>query len=320
MPAAGSITTIAEVTTPLLSTTPIELVGPLRTPAQMLGDQSYDGHKSVHDSDAAAKLGLAGAPIEGPTHFSQFEPFGAALWGDRWFTHGCISSHFLNMVVEGEEVRAGLTLAGPGATSARISAAKGNGMPVLSGTASVGPDHGDTELSVRVAAAAAQPPAALHILDQLSVGQRGAAEETVRMGFDDRMGNLYPFTLREKLATITESMRYHQPDATTPWGGPVVPLEMLSVMSGSVSAGSGFRVRQPSMGLFIDLEVRLLDGPVLVDQPYRLVREIVALGASRRTESYWTRTTFFDGDRAVAEVLLHQGVFKESYPGYPADA
>ena len=139
------------------------------------------------------------------------------------------------------------------------------------------------------------------------------------MGFDDHMGNLYPFTLREKLATITESMCYHQPDATTPWGGPVVPLEMLSVMSGSASAGSGFRVRQPSMGLFIDLEVRLLDGPVLVDHPYRLVREIVALGTSRRTESYWTRTTFFDGDRAVAEVLLHQGVFKESYPGYPAD-
>lgn len=67
------------MTTHLFSTTPIELVGPLRLPAQLLHDQSYDGHKSVHDGDAAAKLGLAGAPIEGPTHFSQFEPFGAAL-------------------------------------------------------------------------------------------------------------------------------------------------------------------------------------------------------------------------------------------------
>ncbi len=321
VPPPGSIaavpSTIAGVTTHLFSTTPIELVGPLRLPAQLLHDQSYDGHKSVHDGDAAAKLGLAGAPIEGPTHFSQFEPFGAALWGDRWFTHGCISSHFLNMVIEGEEVQARATLTGPGATMARISAAKGNAMPVLSGTASVGPDHGDTELSVRVAAAAAAPPANLHILDQLSVGQRGATEEVVRMGFDDHMGDLYPFTLRGKLATITESMAYHQPGAETPWGGPVVPLEMLSVMSGSASRGTGFKVRQPSMGLFIDLEVRLLDGPVLVDREYRLAREIVALGASRRTESYWTRTTFLDGDRAVAEVLLHQGVFKQSYAGYP---
>ena len=307
------------MTTGLLSTTPIELVGPMRVPAQLLGDQTYDGHVSVHDGDAAAKLGLAGAPIEGPTHFSQFEPFGAALWGDRWFTHGCISSHFLNMVVEGEEVQAGLSFAGPGATSGRITATKANGMPVLSGTASVGPNHGDTELSVRVAAAAARPPAELHIIDQLTVGQRGAADGIVNIGFDDHLGDLYPFTLRRKLATITETIAYHQPDADTPWGAPVVPLEMLSVMSGSASAGSGFRVRQPSMGLFIDLEVRLLDGPVLVDRPYRLERQIVALGASRRTESYWTRTTFLDDDRPVAEVLLHQGVFKESYPGYPTD-
>ena len=41
---------------------------------------------------------------------------------------------------------------------------------------------------------------------------------------------------------------------------------------------------------------------------------------SKRTDSMWTRTTLFDGATAVAEVLLHQGVFKASYPGYPADA
>jgi hypothetical protein len=62
-------------------------------------------------------LGLRGAPIEGPTHFSQFEPLGAALWGDRWFTKGCISAHFLNMVIEGEQVQVQATLDGPGATS-----------------------------------------------------------------------------------------------------------------------------------------------------------------------------------------------------------
>jgi hypothetical protein len=50
-------------------------------------------------------------------------------------------------------------------------------------------------------------------------------------------------------------------------------------------------------------------------------REIVGLSQSRRTESYWTRSTLTDpaSGVAVAEVLLHSGVFKESYPGYPAD-
>lgn len=303
-----------------LSDTTITLSGPLRAPAQMLADQTYSGHVSVHDQAEAAKLGLAGAPIEGPTHFSQFEPMAAALWGDRWFSHGCISSHFLNMVVEGEEVQAHIGIEGPGVLSGRIDAHKADGTPVLTGTASVGPDHGATELSPRLAAAIARPPAELHIIDQLVIGHRGPGDDVLTMGFDDHMGNLYPFTLRDKLARITEHVAYHQPDAVTPWGGPVVPIEMLSVLANSHFHGDGFSARQPSVGLFVDLEVKLLAGPVMVGRPYRRQREIVALGSTKRVETWWTRTTLFDGDVAVAEVLLHQGVFKASYPGYPAES
>jgi hypothetical protein len=306
-------------TTPL-SDTPIVLSGPFRMPAQLLAEQTYDGHKSLHDDEAAARLGLRGAPIEGPTHFSQFEPLGAALWGDRWFTHGCISSHFLNMVIDGEEVQAQMTLPGPGVSSARIDACKRDGTPVLTGTASVdfGSGHGETDLSARLAKTLSREVGEVFIIDQLAVGQRGAREsapggDVVTMGFDDHMGDLYPFTLQRKLDTITERMSYFERDAVTPWGGPIVPMEMLSVLTGSTSHLSGFRVRQPSVGLFIDLEVRVLDGPVFVGRPYRLEREIVALSQSKRTESYWTRTTLFDAELAVAEVLLHSGVFKESY-------
>ncbi len=65
----------------MLFNTPISLLGPWRRPAQLLGDQSYDGHVSVHNDAAAAALGLSGAPIEGPTHFFQFDPFVPLLWG-----------------------------------------------------------------------------------------------------------------------------------------------------------------------------------------------------------------------------------------------
>ena len=97
-------------------------------------------------------------------------------------------------------------------------------------------------------------------------------------------------------------------------------MEMLSVLTNAASKHSGFAARQPSIGLFIDLEVRLLGCPVLVGHTYRIDREIAAISESRRTESYWTRTTLTDvaTDVASAEVLLHQGVFKDSYPGYPA--
>lgn len=294
------------------------LSGPLRAPAQMLAEQSYSGHKSVHDQASAAKLGLAGAPIEGPTHFSQFEPLGQALWGDRWFTHGCISAHFLNMVIEGEQVRAEMAIAAPGATQAQIRAFKADGTPVLEGTASIGPEHGRTALQSRLEAAIARPPEKLWVIDPLRVGQRGPGDEMAKVDFDDHLGEMYPFTLRRKLQHITEPMAYHAEGASTPWAGPVMPFEMLSVMTNAFSKRAGFTPRQPSVGLFIDLEVKMLAGPVRVGQAYRLERELLALGASKRTESYWSRTTLFDGATAVAEVLLHQGVFKASYPGYPA--
>ena len=306
-----------------LSDTPMTISGPVRSPKQMLAEQVYDDHLSVHDDETAAKLGLIGAPIEGPTHFSQFEPLLATLWGERWFSHGCLSAHFLNMVVAGEQVQASVTAPGPGADLVRIDAAKVDGTPVLTGTASVGPDHSETELDPRLARAQADPATGLVILDQLSVGQTAATSSSVSTAADVHYGDLYPFTLRQKLASITETMTWHDPGqgAATPWGSAVVPIEMLSVLANSSSRDAGFVVRQPSVGLFIDLEVKLLGQPVLVDRSYRIEREIVALAQSRRTESYWVRNTLVDEatETPTAEVLLHSGVFKASYPDYPTD-
>ncbi len=47
----------------------------------------------------------------------------------------------------------------------------------------------------------------------------------------------------------------------------------------------------------------------------------MGLGQSRRTESHWVRTDVTDAGSGdlVAQVVLHSGVFKESYAGYPAD-
>jgi len=305
------------------SPTPMTITGPIRAPKQMLAEQVYDDHLSVHDDETAAKLGLAGAPIEGPTHFSQFEPLLTSMWGERWFSHGCLSAHFLNMVVEGEEVQATVTAPRLGASQVRIDASKADGTPVLTGTASVGPDHPPTELDPRIAKAKANPPKPgdLVILDQLSVGQRGATANIVSTDPDVHYGDLYPFTLRQKLNSITESLNWHDPDAgqDSPWGQAIVPIEMLSVLANAHNRASGFTVRQPSVGLFIDLQVSMLGTPVLVDKQYRVDREIVALAQSRRTESYWIRSILVDVATEVptAEVLLHSGVFKDSYPNYP---
>ncbi len=293
--------------------TPLTITGPAREPQQLLADQQYGGHASVHDADTAGALGLAGAPIEGPTHFSQFDPLAFTAWGRRWFETGCISAHFKTMVVQGEQVTASLHVLGD--SVGRIDAAKADGTPVLTGTASVEP-HAETELGARLAGVG--DPGELFIVDQLEVGQRTERPVTASVDLDTRNGDLYPFSLREKLAAITEPSPWYERDEN-PWGRPILPIEMASVLTQKVPVD--LPVRGPALGLFLDLEVRLLGRPLFVGQEYVLEREVVGLGQSRRTESSWVRTTVTDADSGdpAAVVLLHSGVFKESYAGYPKD-
>ena len=296
--------------------TQITLTGPWRSPAQMLAEQEVAGHTSVHDEGTASSLGLSGAPIEGPTHFSQFDPIGVALWWPSWFERGCISSHFRTMVVEGEQVQATATIERTGADSARIAAQKEDGTPVLAGTMSVGPDHPVTELEARRAAQG--DPGSLYVIDQLEVGMAAEGPD-VAMSHDERNGKLYPFSLAEKVDRITEPHPWYTPEggASSPWGRAIVPMEMISVLAHK--SGQNWPVRQPSFGLFLDLQIKLVNGPVFVDQTYATRREVIGLSQSKRTESYWTLTTLTDTATGLvaAEVLLHSGVFKESYAGYP---
>ena len=298
--------------------TPITLTGPYRSPLQMLQhQQSADGRLSVHDDATAASLGLAGAPIEGPTHFSQFDPLGFQLWGQSWFERGCVSSHFRTMVVEGEQVQASATTSA--ANRATIEAHKADGTPVLEGSISLGPDHPETALEARRARQG--DPGQLFILDQLEVGMALAEPYVARIPFAESNGPSYPFSLAEKAEKITEPSPWYTPEgaASNPWGRPLVPFEMLSVLANK--SGRGFPVRGPALGLFLDLEVRMVAGPVFADHDYELRKSVIGLSQSRRTESYWTETTVTDpaSGELVAVVVLHQGVFKESYAEYPKE-
>jgi hypothetical protein len=298
------------------SKTPLSLCGPLRQPHQMLADQEYGGHSSIHDDAMAEKLGFRAGPIEGPTHFSLFAPLLENIWGQAWFERGCLSAHYLNMVVEGETVRAFADIPAPGARSTRVWAEKADGTPVLEASASIGPDAGPSLLDQRMATLRA--PEKLLILEDLYVGMTGKADERVRMDPDQHMGALYPFSLNDKLAVITEPSDWYSDGSNSPWGRAIIPLEMISVLAEYSSHQAGFPVKGPAVGLFADQEIRLIDGPLFVGQDYLIRREIAALAESRRTESYWVRSRIYtaDGTRQVAEMLLNHATLKHSYAGY----
>ncbi|MDE2924178.1 MAG: hypothetical protein OYL92_02570 [Acidobacteriota bacterium] len=299
--------------------TPTYIRGPLRTPRQMLAEQEYGGHLSIHDDSTAEKMGFqAGGPIEGPTHFSQFVPLLYDLWGQEWFETGCLSAHYRNMVVEGEKVRALVEQPRGGHTQVRIRAEKEDGTEVLIGTASIRGDIGSSEIATRMARL--RPPGPLVVLRDLEVGMKGKGLEEVRMDFDQHMGSLYPFSLNQKLDKITEPSPWYTADegASSPWGRAIIPLEMVSVLAGYSNRKAGFPTRGPALGLFAGQQIRMINGPLFVGQDYLLEREIVALSESRRTESNWVRTTFLDAESKEprAEMILNNATLKHSFEGY----
>lgn len=293
------------------------LSGPLRAPANMLLEQEYGGHKSIHDDAEAERLGFRAGPIEGPTHFSQFDPLLVHLWGKDWFERGCISCHYKNMVVEGEQVRAFVKQVSE--TRADCWAEKADGTQILEASATLGPDHGETLLEARMAKL--RPTGELVILADLRVGMTGREDEPVSMAADQNMGALYPFSLTEKLEKITERSAWYDDASASPWGRAIIPTEMISVLAEYSSRKAGFPSKGPVIGLFADLEIRYLNGPLFVDEDYLIRREIVALAQGRRTENYWTRTRIFDasGKTQMAESLLNHGVLKHSYADYPKE-
>jgi hypothetical protein len=301
----------------IITETPDSLVGPWRRPHQMLNAQVYDSHASIHDDATAQKLGFQGGTIEGPTHFSQLAPLCESLWGQSWFETGCISAHYRNPAFAGEEVQAILAKPESGQKHCNIQMVKRDGTEILRGTASVGDVGPPTALDQRLTEL--KPLADPVILRDIRPGMK-TKRQTVRMDFDQNMGELYPFSLGDKLKVITETSPFYRAEnaAGNPWGRPVIPLEMLSVLFQYKSKEDRLPIKGPAVGLFADQEIKLLKGPLFAAQDYELEREVVALSGSRRTESLWVRTSVFElnSPSAVATMLLNLATIKESYSQY----
>jgi hypothetical protein len=194
---------------------------------------------------------------------------------------------------------------------------KRDGTEILRGTASVGDAGVATALDQRLTEL--KPLADPVILRDVKPGMK-TKRQTIRMDFDQNMGELYPFSLRDKLKVITESSPLYLAEAGTgnPWGRAIIPIEMLSVLFQYKSKEDRLPVRGPAVGLFADQEIKLLQGPLFVGEDYELEREVVALSGSRRTESLWLRTSVFGPKSAspIATMLLNLASIKESYAPY----
>jgi len=297
------------------------LVGPWRMPRQLLNNQQYDGHVSIHDDSMAQKLGFKGGTIEGPTHFSQFVPLCVLLWGDKWLEQGCLSAHYRNACYEGDKVRAFIAKPTAGATQTAIWMQREDGTEVLRGTASIGAKNPPSALEHRLTEL--KPLEKAVILRDVNVGMR-SKRISVRMDMTQHMGALYPFSLADKLKVITELSPWYTADGASlsPFKRAIIPVEMISVLCGYAKDADPFPVRGPVVGLFADQEIRLVKGPLFVGEPYEIEREVVFLSGSKRTESTWVKTRVFapGGNEVLATMLLNSANLKDSFASYAAEA
>jgi hypothetical protein len=85
------------------------------------------------------------------------------------------------------------------------------------------------------------------ILRDVKVAQM-SKRQSVRMAFDQNMGDLYPFSLLQKLAVITETSPYYS-SAENLWGRPIIPMEMMSVLFQYRSKDDPLPAKGPAVGL-----------------------------------------------------------------------
>ena len=267
--------------------------GAIRGPLRRSRNMSQDAKGSIHDDATASKLGFRGGTVAGSIHMELFPPLLMQAFGQRWWERGTLSTYFLNATTDAEAVRAFVRQpAVDGAdTQVDVWVEREDGMRVAEGSASVG--------EVSEATALLRRPldrfeaGDLRILNGITPGREF---EPVQVAVD-------PERQQQRMAVITEPLDWYV--GASPWGGsiamPTSTVQALYAKSMATLRGQ----MGGAVGLFGAIELRNINGPVFVDQPYTVTGHVVAVGQSPKTEYMWFETGMDDAaGKRVAEMRM----------------
>ena len=277
------------------------LVGPLRRSVNNASRVAG----SIHDDATATKLGFRGGTVAGSIHLELFPPLLLKAFGQRWFERGTVSMYFLNATTDREAVRAFVKQPPLDANDRQVDIwiERDDGTRVAEGTASIGnPD---------------EPSALLRRpLDRFDAGQlRILGGLKVGDQFEECDAFLSKDAMTERMKVITEPLEWYT--KPSPWGGAIAtPATMVQLLySQSIATLRGKLGR--AVGLFGAIELRNINGPVLVEHPYRVTGNIVALGQSPKTEYMRFETVLNEkAGKRIAEMRMLLRFMKASSPKY----
>lgn len=290
------------------------LRGPVRVPDNRTMARARSGMPTrpsatnIHDDTTAQKLGFRGGTIAGSIHMDQFPPVLMDAFGPEWFETGSLSLAFKNATTSGDSVIAMVGVP-PFKDDVQVEARmeQPDGTVVAEGTASIGTPAADPHLS----SIDLRPtdPGELRLLAGIRAGHRLAGHDDVLDGRTVKA--------RMDAGALTEPLGWYVDD--TPWGAPIAPPSSMVQLLRNRAGDFGPAIAE-AVGLFGAIEIRHHHGPVLVGPRYHVEGEVVAVGASPKTEYVWydTRATDESG-RLVASMRMQLRWMKASSPLY-ADA
>jgi hypothetical protein len=273
------------------------IVGPLRQSV----NQAQGIEDSIHNDAVASKLGFRGGTVAGSIHLELFPPVLIEAFGDRWFERGTLSINFRNATTDREPVRALVKQPAAGTSDEQVDAwiERSDGMLVGEGSASVG-DPGDPTALQKIDVHRF-PPGEPRILADVKRGDK-IPEADVEMTSKLQ---------RSRLEVITEPLDWYSDPSR--WGGLVAsPATVVHYLYEHPAKIIGRKAGR-AVGLFGAIEVRHVNGPLLLDRMYRVGGEILAVGESPKTEYVWfeSHATTPDGER-VAEMRMQLRWMKAS--------
>ncbi len=291
-----------------LTDVPAELVGPARIALN-------HSNASIHDPEAARRLGFRGSAVGGNLHLDIFAPLLVETYGRAWFERGALSVYFHNIVVSGEPVQAVVERpATPGAQT-RVHARRADApeIRVCEGTASLG-DHSRSELALRDRRTS--DASTLRLLKGVEPGQKlGRAQMTAgRAGQDAAIAN----------GSNNEPVPWYR--EASPWGPPIASVGSTAALMFRLLVGDGETHHHDRIsphvgdasGMFGAFEIAYEAGPVFLDRPYWVEGVAVGVGESPKTEYLWWDATASDEAGAVVARMRHLlGFSKARSPLYP---
>jgi hypothetical protein len=286
------------------------LRGPVRAPVNRYAGDARSGAEerqrvNIHQDDIAQRLGFRGGTIPGSIHMDQFAPLLVEAFGQAWFETGSLSLAFKHATIDREEVIA--LMACPRSRSdvqveARME--RPDGTLVAVGTASIG-EPGEAP-HLHAIDLRSTDPRRLRILRDVRPGAT-RLHHTARVESSSVMQRIDTGGLLDTLPWYAGS---------SPWGGPIANPSAVVQLLRNRGAEFGPHVGQ-AVGLFGAIEVRHHAGPLYLDRDYEVVGEVVAVGASPRTEYVWYETRALDaGGGVVASMRMQLRWMTASSPLY----